>query len=208
LPQDVGVVCSNVGTAISVYEAVALSKPLYERLITITGDVQQPKNLWGRNGTLIKDIINQCSGYIGEPYKVLNGGPMMGVAMENDEQPILKATSGLVVLGKDKFKRMRIECIRCGKCNEVCPMNLYPNMIANYGEKKMFENAEKVFAMDCFECGNCSYVCPVDIPLVHLIRYAKKEVLKARKIKKAQEMAVERRKKLAEEENQEGVQNG
>jgi electron transport complex protein RnfC len=186
LPMDIGVVVQNVGTAIAVYEAVALSKPLYERVITVTGKVNEPKNLLVRNGTLISELIMQAGGYKGEPKKLINGGPMMGVAMPTDELPVTKGTSGIVVFNQEDIdeKRKTLDCIRCAKCVEKCPMNLYPLLIAKYAEKEMIELAEKMYAMDCYECGCCAYVCPSHIPLVHWIRYAKAEIQKKNSKKK------------------------
>jgi electron transport complex protein RnfC len=100
LPMDIGCVVSNVGTAIAVYEAVALSKPLYERVITITGKVNEPKNLLVRNGTLINSLIEQAGNYKGDTKKLIMGGPMMGFALPTDELPVIKGTSGITVFNK------------------------------------------------------------------------------------------------------------
>ncbi|MCK5140359.1 MAG: RnfABCDGE type electron transport complex subunit C, partial [Thermodesulfovibrionia bacterium] len=182
LPMDIGCVVQNIGTAIAVYEAVALSKPLYERVITITGKVNNPKNLLVRNGAIIKDLIEQAGSYKGEPKKIIMGGPMMGFALPADDLPIIKGTSGLTIFNKDDIdeKRSTIECIRCGKCIQDCPMQLNPSLIAKYAENERIDLAENMYAMDCFECGCCAFNCPTHIPLVHWIRYAKSQILKNR----------------------------
>jgi electron transport complex protein RnfC len=189
LPMDIGAVVNNIGTCIAVYEAVAKSKPLYERVVTVTGRVKEPKNLLVRNGTLMMDLIEQAGGYDGEPVKLINGGPMMGFAMPSDDLPVIKGTSGLIVFNKEDVdsKRETIECIRCGKCVENCPMNLHPSLISKYAEKNRIDDAEKLYAMDCFECGCCAYNCPSHIPLVHFIRYAKSEIVKKRAKNKEKE---------------------
>ncbi len=183
LPMDVGCVVQNIGTTFAIYEAVAKSKPLYERIITVTGKVTEPKNLLVRNGTSVEDLIKQVGGYYGTPKKILNGGPMMGIAMPNDSLPITKGTSGILVFNKDDIQeaRMPIECIRCGKCVKDCPMDLCPSLIAKYSEKAKFKKAEEFFAMDCIECGCCSFNCPSHIPLLHWIRQAKNMVSKDKK---------------------------
>jgi electron transport complex protein RnfC len=182
LPMDVGCVVQNIGTIVAIYQAVHNSKPLYERAVTVTGKVNDPKNLLVRNGTLVKDLIEQAGGYKGEPKKLIMGGPMMGFALSTDDLPVIKGTSGIVVLTEEDLDdgRKTIECIRCGKCIKNCPMNLYPCLIAKYAEKEMIEKAESTYAMDCFECGCCAYNCPSHIPLVHWIRYAKSQILKKR----------------------------
>lgn len=189
LPMDIGCVVQNIGTVIAVYEAVALSKPLYERVITVTGKVNEPKNLLVRNGIIIKDIIEQCGNYKGEPKKLIMGGPLMGFALPTDELPVIKGTSGITVFNtKDvDIRRSTLECIRCGKCVENCPMKLYPFLIAKYAEKDKIDLAENMFAMDCYECGCCAFNCPSHIPLVHWIRYAKSEIMKKRAKEKKQD---------------------
>jgi len=178
LPMDIGCVVQNIGTAVAIYEAVALSKPLYERVITVTGKVNQPKNIMARIGTLMSELIEQAGDYAGDPVKLINGGPMMGQAMPTDELPVLKGTSGLTVFNKQDIDNTRkeIECIRCGACVHVCPMNLNPTLIARYAEKGRIDLAEKAHALSCIECGCCSYVCPSNIPLLHWIKYAKAEI--------------------------------
>jgi electron transport complex protein RnfC len=133
-----------------------------------------------RNGTLISDLIEQCGSYKGEPKKLIMGGPMMGFALPTDDLPVIKGTSGILVLDEDDIdsSRQTLACIRCGKCVENCPMNLYPLLIAQYAEKGHIELAEKTFAMDCFECGCCAFNCPSHIPLVHWIKFAKSEIAK------------------------------
>jgi Na+-translocating ferredoxin:NAD+ oxidoreductase subunit C len=178
LPMNVGCVVQNIGTVYAIYQAVALSKPLYERVVTITGKVNNPKNLMVKIGTPISELIKMAGGYKGEPKKLINGGPMMGVAMPSDDLPIIKSTSGIVVFNQDDIYQaeMPIECIRCGRCVNECPMNLNPTLIARYAEKGRIDLAEKTYAMDCIECGCCSFGCPSKISLVHWIRYAKSEI--------------------------------
>ncbi len=189
LPMDIGCVVQNIGTCVAIYDAVAKQKPLYERVVTITGKVKEPKNLVVRNGTLVSDLIEAAGGYAGEPRKLIMGGPMMGFALPGDDLPVIKGTSGITVFdsGDIDESRSTIECIRCGKCVEVCPMKLHPILIAKYSEKERIDLAESVYAMDCFECGCCSFICPSHIPLVHWIRYGKSALMKKRAAEKAKE---------------------
>jgi len=179
LPMDIGVIVHNVGTVKAIYDAVYENKPLIERVITVTGAVKEPKNILVRIGTPVKDIIQQCSGYLGEPKKLIIGGPMMGLAQHTDEVPIIKGTSGILVQNKQTINTEEESyCIKCGRCVDVCPINLMPTLIAKYAEKEKFDLAKEYGALDCFECGCCAYVCPSKIPLVQQIKIAKNEISK------------------------------
>jgi len=175
LPMAVNVVNQNSGTAIALAEAIKLGKPLYERVVTVTGPgINNPGNLMVRNGTLVSDLIEQCGGLTDNARKLILGGPMMGFAQPTDEVPAIKGTSGVLILTDDMVTETPIDaCIKCGKCMEVCPMNLMPNFIGTASEKNVMDLAEKYGAMDCFECGCCTYTCPAKRPLVQWIRLAK-----------------------------------
>lgn len=183
LPMAVNVVNQNTGTAVAMAEAIKLGKPLYERVITVTGPgIREPGNFVVKNGTLVKDIIRQCGGMTDDARKLILGGPMMGLAQPTDDVPVIKGTSGVLILTEEYVQDYPINaCIKCGKCVEVCPMNLLPSFIASAAEKKMMDLAEKYGAMDCFECGSCTYTCPAKRPLVQWIRIAKGEIAASRK---------------------------
>ncbi|MBU0614559.1 MAG: electron transport complex subunit RsxC [Nanoarchaeota archaeon] len=182
LPMDVGAVVQNVSTAKAVYDAVYESKPLIERVVTVTGAVNDRKNLLVKIGTPVKQIIEFCGGYSGAASKLISGGPMMGIAQCTEDIPVLKGSSGILVLAKQP-EAEEFDCIRCGKCVEACPMQLMPTTIAQYAEKDMIEKADEYNAADCIECGCCSYVCPSKIPLVQKIKIAKNQILADRKKK-------------------------
>ena len=179
LPLDIGVVVNNVQTVFAVYEAVYLRKPLYERVITVSGSFSNTaKNILVRIGTPIKDILD----YSGlDPsasiYKVLMGGPMTGVAQHDLNAPVIKGTSGLLILGnKFRLKDEELNCIRCSRCIEACPAGLMPCMIGLGVKKEKFDIAGSYDPFDCIECGSCSFVCPSNIPLVQLIKLAKVKI--------------------------------
>jgi electron transport complex protein RnfC len=181
LPLDVSVIVNNVGTAKAVHDAAYHGKPLVERAVTITGDVKEPRNLLVKIGTSFADLIEQCGGFDHEPHKIINGGPMMGIAQYTADVPVLKGTSGILIQNKNSLiKGKESVCIRCGKCIETCPMKLMPTTIANYAKHDLIDVAEENHAMDCIECGCCSYSCPSKIPLVQYLKYAKSEISKKR----------------------------
>lgn len=173
LPFDVGVIVQNVGTALAIYEAVVMDKSLIERVITVTGNgIKEPKNLRVRIGTSFSQIIEYCGGFTNGVSKVIMGGPMMGLAQWTLDVPVVKGTSGILVL-KDVKEEKEGPCIKCGRCVDVCPMYLMPNRIGDYAEIDNFELCKEYGVLDCMECGACAYVCASRRPLVHLIKYAK-----------------------------------
>ena len=183
LPADVGVVVNNVGTAAAVADAIRLGMPLVQRIVTVTGKgVKNPKNLLVKIGTSFREVIDECGGFSNAVEKVIAGGPMMGIAQFSIDIPVIKGTSGILVLTEDDAKLPEpSNCIRCGKCVTVCPINLMPLHISNYSLLDKFDQAEEINAMDCIECGSCSFICPAKRPLVDSIRVAKREILAKRK---------------------------
>ena len=178
LPIDVGAVVHNVGTAFAVYEAVQKNKPLFERVVTITGkSLTKPGNYFVRTGTPVKNLIDSAGGLPDDTGKIVSGGPMMGKAISNTEIPVVKGTSGIVIFPRSESERARIEpCIRCAKCVSACALNLEPFLLMTLSEKGMFEKAESERITDCMECGSCSYTCPAGRPLLDYIRLGKSTV--------------------------------
>jgi len=182
LPLDVGVVVANVGSCVAIAEAVFMGLPLIKRVVTVTGSgICEPKNLLVRIGTTFKDIIEQCGGLTADAYKVIMGGPMMGVAQYTLDVPVVKATSCILVLAKKDVEEEKIyPCIKCGRCVRNCPMNLVPTRLAAYANSGKFSDFDEWGGQDCMECGCCVYVCPAKIPIVQLVKLGK---LKLRQMK-------------------------
>ncbi len=180
LPMETGCVVQNIGTAFAIYEAVVKGKPLYERITTITGSpIVNPSNWRLRVGTSLADALTLAEG-VKNPDdigKVILGGPMMGMAQFSLDVPIMKNTSGILLLNKQEVTLYTSgPCIRCGSCINVCPQSLMPSTMGVQIEKERFELAEETNIMNCIECGCCSYVCPSHRPLVQLFRRGKSEI--------------------------------
>jgi electron transport complex protein RnfC len=183
--MDAGCVVQNVGTAAAIADAVIRGKPLYERVVTVTGaPVARPANLLVRVGTHVAAAIEACGGDLANTAKLILGGPMMGLAQHGIDAPVTKGTSGILLLGPgDVDDRPPAPCIRCGRCVGACPIHLAPTEIGNLAVRGLLEQAEKADALDCIECGSCAYGCPSRIPLVQQIRLGKSGILAARRKK-------------------------
>lgn len=175
LPFDVGVVVHNVGTAFAIYEAVYKNKPLYERIVTVSGQgINRPANLLVRIGTPISKLIDECAGLTGRLYKVIVGGPMMGVAQHSLDVPVIKGTSGVLFFSQEEVSEPIDDvCIKCARCCEACPAYILPFQIARLCRNKRWAELEEYNIKDCIECGCCDYACPARIPLVQLIKLGK-----------------------------------
>ncbi len=179
LPMDVGAVIQNIGTAIAVHDAIVKGEVLITAALTVSGNgIKNPKNLIVPVGTPIQDVIDYCGGVTDDAAKIIVGGPMMGVAQFDLKAPVMKATSGILVLTKDEVaENPETPCLKCGQCVDACPLNLMPTKLARYTQLNRYEDAEGADITVCMECGTCSYTCPANIPLVQWIRLGKQKVL-------------------------------
>lgn len=179
LPITVGAIVQNVGTTLAVYEAVQKHKPLFERIVTVTGvDLPKPSNFLVRIGTSSATLIEAAGGLSESCGKIISGGPMMGKALVTDDVPIAKGSSGILVLKKEETTRKPMRaCIRCAKCVHACPMGLNPAFLMRDTVFKDWEVLEKNHVVDCIECGSCSFSCPANRPLLDHIRQGKRTVM-------------------------------
>ncbi len=152
LPIEQGIIVNNISTIYAIYEALKYNKPLIERVITFTGDnLTNPTNVLVKTGTPIKEVLTKL-GY--KDGKIIAGGPMMG--KEIDINAVVSINQNCV-LCLDKQEPEVTNCIKCGKCVDVCPAKLSPVMIIK--SKK----PHKLKPFKCIQCGLCSYICPANI---------------------------------------------
>jgi electron transport complex protein RnfC len=178
IPVEVGAVVFNVASTYAVYEAVQKSKPLIERVMTITGkDAPNPGNYRVRLGTYLSQVVEEAGGVPAGTGKIIGGGPMMGRSLMNLDVPMAKGSSGvLFVRDQEAARKPMLNCIRCTKCVTVCPMGLEPYLLMAQSERNMWPEMEVNRVMDCIECGSCSYTCPSNRPLLDYIRFGKSTV--------------------------------
>ena len=180
LPVSLGVVVQNVGSAASIAEIFDTGLPLVERIVTVSGPgVREPANLIVPVGTKLRDLLAACGGLADDAEEIIFGGPMMGLAQSSLDVPIVKGTTGVVVLTTpDVDPAESFPCIRCGRCLDACPVFLNPSALADYARTARYEEMEAMHLMDCMLCGSCSYVCPSKIPLSQLFQASKAAVRK------------------------------
>ena len=177
LPMDVGVVVVNASSCKAISDAIHTGMPIIDRVVTVTGHVNEPKNLLVRIGTPIKEVIELCGGFQPGVKRFIAGGPMMGAALGHMNGVVTKTTSGLLALGEDHIQNVqKSSCIHCGRCMRACPMRLMPFKINEASEHMRWDAAEKYDAMDCMGCGCCSFICPANKPLAQSIRLAKDQI--------------------------------
>ena len=175
-PLDAKCAVFNVATLYAIQDALFQARPLTHRAVTVTGGaVTRPRNLWVPIGTPLRCLLEACGGLREEADRMLTGGPMMGVALQDLNAPVIKDTNTLVCLAgwEHKPDRPAGVCIRCGKCVAACPMHLAPTFVRRALEERDMEKLKKFHLEDCNACGCCSFICPAQIPLVETIAQAK-----------------------------------
>ena len=162
LPADAGCVVNNIDTVIAIYMAVCESTPVMRRIVTVTGEaINNPCNFSVKTGTSYEELVEAAGGFKEQPEKVIAGGAMMGMALYNLNVPVTKSSSALLCLTRDEVAASpATACIRCGKCIEVCPSNLVPQMMKEYADVNDNVSFEKIGGMECYECGSCTFICP------------------------------------------------
>lgn len=183
LPKDVGCAVFNVATLMAVYGAVYEGRPCVERIVTVTGEaVRQPQNFVARVGTPFATLIEAAGGLTDDVWKVLSGGPMMGVAQSDLAVPTTKGVNSILCLSQAQNGEVEDPvCIRCGKCLEVCPIKLQPLNLYRFSQTGDVAALKELHLADCIECGSCAYTCPGKLPLVASFRAGKQKLREAAK---------------------------
>ena len=178
-PKDIGILLQNVGTCAAIYQAVMESRPLISRISTVTGDcLKTPKNFEVLIGTPVSHLLELCGINYHKLSRLIIGGPLMGVSLESAHVPMAKTSNCLIAGSLQEFPAPapQRDCIRCGDCANVCPVNLMPQQLYVFARNGEAQMAQTHGLLDCIECGACAYVCPSKIPLVNYYRKSKSEL--------------------------------
>jgi Na+-translocating ferredoxin:NAD+ oxidoreductase subunit C len=175
LPVSVGVVVQNVGSVAAIAEVFETGLPLIERIVTVSGHgLRKPANLIVPVGTKLRDLLAECGGCDPDAAEVIMGGPMMGQAIGDLDAPVVKGTTGIVVLQRNETRSGTVyPCIHCGRCLDACPVFLNPSLLGDYARAEQYDAMADLHLADCMLCGSCSYVCPSNIPLSQLFQASK-----------------------------------
>ena len=175
LPADVGCIVSNISTTKAISDAIQKGMPLIERVVTVTGEkLKKPANYIVKIGTNTKDLIDYCGGLTDDDVTIKAGGPMMGFVLSDLNVPIMKGSNGIIAVETDHTVEQ--PCIKCGRCMDVCPMELSPLYFAKYADEENWQGMKDKNVMDCVECRCCEYICSSKIPLVAKIKAGKNAV--------------------------------
>ena len=172
LPSDVGCIVMNITSIATLYRFIKTGMPLVSKRITVDGTaVKEPKNILVPIGAYIKDVLDFVG--VDEDYnEIIMGGPMMGIDVVSDDSPIEKRNNAITVM-KNYVPDVTTACIRCGRCANTCPMNLYPAKVESAVNFGLYDKLNSLNVNYCMECGCCSFVCPAKRPLTQTMRLAK-----------------------------------
>ena len=175
LPADVGAVVCNISTVKAISDAIQKGMPLIERVATVTGPyIPEPGNFIVKIGTNAADLVAACGGIAAGDVTIKAGGPMMGFVQKNVDFPIMKGSNGIIAV--DTEHSVEQPCIKCGRCIDVCPMQLEPLHFAKFADTENWEGFKMHNVMDCMECRCCEAICSSKIPLLSKIRAGKTAV--------------------------------
>lgn len=183
LPADIGCVVVNIDSVVAIWRAVTKKRPLMRRIVTVGGSgVKNPSNFKVRLGMSFRELLESAGWDEEKTVKVIAGGPMMGMAISNVDVPVVKGTSAILCFTEEELSEdVESNCLRCGKCVQVCPMKLIPSTLHHGAIHENDDQFVKGFGMDCIECGSCSYICPAKRKLVQTIRTAKNRIRQKQK---------------------------
>ncbi len=182
LPSDVGCVVMNVASVAFIARYVKTGKPLVSRSMTVDGSaINKPSNVRVPIGMNVGEIIDFCGGFKVPPYKIITGGPMMGLAVINTDIPVLKQNNAILAFSEKDGMKKQTDCISCGRCAAACPLSLRPGVITTIARTGDADRLKSVGADVCMECGSCAFSCPAGRPLVQNMRLAKSIIREAAK---------------------------
>ena len=175
LPIDAGAVVNNIDTCTALARVMKTGMPLIRRIVTVSGlGVKKPCNFEVRIGTDFQTLFDAAGGLKEDVKKVIMGGPMMGFPLNTLDVPMMKGSNGIIAVEPDETKEQ--PCIKCGRCVDVCPMELSPLYFVKYAKDENWQGMKDMNVMDCVECRCCQYICSSKIPIINSIKAGKNAV--------------------------------
>ncbi|MBN1355393.1 4Fe-4S dicluster domain-containing protein [bacterium] len=152
-------------------------KPRTNKLITVSApDLPKPVTVRVRLGTPVRFVLDSLNIQLKSNDRVVFGGLLTGIAQPDIETPITRTTNGVIIIPKEKVIPFSdAPCINCGRCVQICPVNIQVNLVGRFSEFGLFETAVKNGSGSCVECGLCAYVCPSRRPLMQYMQFANSE---------------------------------
>jgi len=125
------------------------------------------------SGTTL-DVVMEKAG-VTDPFRIVAGNILSGDAVFSTDAPINRGIREILFLKENEVsKEEEVNCIKCGRCADVCPMGLHPYELNALVIMRDFESFYENRGGMCVECGRCSYVCPSKRHLLQSFKTAKK----------------------------------
>jgi electron transport complex protein RnfC len=174
---------------VAAVKALQENQPFVHKLVTVS-DRHRSENLRVRIGTPLKDILKLKDIHLKDGDKVIIGGPFRGYSGFSTEIPITEDMDSIYIQPLEETVHYHNnQCMNCGRCVKVCPVNLDVNLIGRYSEFSLFEECAEMGIDTCIECGLCAYHCPSGRSLVQFIRLARRELEKIAKQEEGEEVS-------------------
>jgi Na+-translocating ferredoxin:NAD+ oxidoreductase RnfC subunit len=182
IPLQVGCVVNNVETLFNVHLANQRI-PVTRKLVSVAGEVAEPKSFWVPTGTSFRDVLSLAGGTTVSDFGLFVGGLMMGTLTFDLDDVVTKTTAGLIVLPRTHPMVVRMSqplgnmnrigksaCDQCSYCTELCPRYLLGyevephKVMRSLGFTLTGSQNWNQWAQLCCACGLCTlYACPEDL---------------------------------------------